>query len=1052
MAATLVSPGVQVSILDESFYATAGQGTIPLFVIATASNKPSSTAGTIASATVPSQAGILYLATSQRDLLQNFGNPNFYSVQGTPLHGYELNEYGLWSAYTYLGVANQAYILRANIDLSQLQASVSAPVGPPVAGTYWFNLGSTAWGVFRANGSSSPGSAWNPVTVSVALQSDVNGSNVPLASFGNTGNVAVVPVTASNYLYEKIAVQTAAFTGTISGTTLTVSAVASGTMAVGQLILGTGVSINTTITAFGSGSGGTGTYTVSLSQTVSSESMTATTASWYKIGSSQWMAAHPTVVTGTATAPTLNQNDTFIVNGITVTISQSTPTIANVVSDIIAASIPNITASQASNNALVITNTAGTAITLAAGTGSSFTNLGLTAGTYNGVSVTYNNGPTYPAGNVAGSFWVKGNPSNNGATWVVEYYNGTTASWTILSAPFYQFNSTLTDGNLSKDSAAIAAMPNPASGTVYVGYDPNTGDMQLRRWSGTEWQSLVYEAEYTAPSTAPVAGTYWYNTNFAADIMYNNGENWYGYRHQFPATDPNGPQIVGSAPLTQSDGVTTLAEGDLWIDSSNLEDYPMIYRWNTVDLQWILINNTDHTTPFGIIFADARDTSGPTFTGIVNSGSYAFMSTASKDLALSDFVDPDAPDPRTYPVGMLLFNTRYSTYNVKVWNPTYFKAGGFDPNTDFTTVTYTVGDPSTYIFPALSTAAIWVTDSGNDTTGAPYMGRKAQRIEVVRALSAVVTANQDIRSELVFFNLMAAPGYVELIPDFVNLNTDMKEISFTVADTPIRLTPDGTSIQNWATNAADVAADGENGLVTANPYVGLYYPWGLSTNTDGTEIMIPPSAIAMVTIAYNDQIAYPWYAPAGFNRGLITNATSVGYLNSAGEYTPTILNNGQRDVIYSNNINPFAYIPGRGLVVFGQKSLYGLSTALNRINVARLMNYISYNLDQILQPFLFEPNVATTRATVLATVSRFFNQLVGLNGLYDFAVICDTTNNTKDRIDLNELWVDCAVQPVKAIEFIYVPVRIYNSSTNISTQLTTEAAQSATSQTNIQTP
>ena len=117
--ATLLSPGVSVTVTDESFYNTAGQGTVPLILIATASNKASPVAGAgIAPSTAPAQANKLYLATSQRDLIQNFGAPIFYSTQGTPLNGFELNEYGLFAAYSYLGVKNQAYILRADIDLS----------------------------------------------------------------------------------------------------------------------------------------------------------------------------------------------------------------------------------------------------------------------------------------------------------------------------------------------------------------------------------------------------------------------------------------------------------------------------------------------------------------------------------------------------------------------------------------------------------------------------------------------------------------------------------------------------------------------------------------------------------------------------------------------------------------------------------------------------------------------------------------------------------------------------------------------------------------------
>jgi hypothetical protein len=969
MAPVLLSPGVSVDIIDESFYNSAAEGTIPLFIIGTGSNKSSPTAGAgLAPMTIPKQAGKLFLATSQRDLIQNYGNPFFYAPQGTPLHGYELNEYGLWAAYSYLGIANQAYILRADLDFSQLFPSALAPVGPPLAGTLWLNLGATSWGVFRANGSTSPGAAWNLVTVTVALDANIDIDDVPLTGFGNNGDIAVVPVTASNYFYEK--------TGGV----------------------------------------------------------------WHIIGGAPWKADHPTIVRGSAVAATLVHNDTFVINSTTVTVTTAPYNIPQIVIDINAASIPHITASQAVNNSLVLTNTIGGSVVIATGTGTPLTALGITARTYNGVSVTRNTGPTYPDGSVAGSLWVKGNPANHGASWSINFYNGTLGQFTPVTAPFYVFDSTLLDGNLSKDAAALAAIRNPASGTLYIGFDITTGDQQLRRWSGSQWQSPQYEAEFNPPSTPPVDGTLWYNVNFAADIMYGDGVLWHGYCHQYPFTNPEGPQLSGSAPLFQSDGMTTLVDNDLWIDTSNLEDYPAIYRWSVLDMKWQAIDKTDHTTPFGIIFSDARTNSGTTFTNIGNGGSYTFLSTLPSDMALSDYVDPDAPDPRTHPAGMLLFNTRYSTYNVKRWTPNYFKPGlppfHADPNEDFTTTQYNVGEPADlsvgFEFPLLASAGTWVTDSGNDTTTlAPFMGRKAQRVEVVRAMAGLVNSNQDIRSELVFFNLMAAPGYPELMLEFINLNADMKETSFCVLDTPIRLISEGTAIQNWANNGLDVASDGEDGLVNADHNTAVYYPWGLSTNLDGTEIMIPPSAIALRTMAYNDQVAYPWYAPAGFNRGLVTNATSVGYLSSQGEYVPTILNNGQRDVLYTNKVNPIAYIPHRGLTVFGQKTLSAVTSALDRINVARLINYIAYHLDVILKPYLFEQNITNTRTSAKHTVERFFNGLVGLNGLYDYSVVCDLSNNTPERIDKNELWIDAAIQPVKAIEFIYVPVRI------LTTQATT---------------
>jgi phage tail sheath protein FI len=261
----------------------------------------------------------------------------------------------------------------------------------------------------------------------------------------------------------------------------------------------------------------------------------------------------------------------------------------------------------------------------------------------------------------------------------------------------------------------------------------------------------------------------------------------------------------------------------------------------------------------------------------------------------------------------------------------------------------------------------------------------------------------------------------------VNLNTDKKDPAFVVVDTPARLTPDGTSVQAWATNANNAPSNGEQGLITASRYAGVYYPWGLATNLDGTEIFVPPSTAVLRTIAFNDQVAYPWFAPAGFNRGLVTAFTSVGYLTSENEYQPVQLNQGQRDVLYENRINPIAFIAGRGLVIYGQKTRSPVESALNRVNVARLVNYLNVQLDNLAKPFLFEPNDQYTRDAVTQTFESFLGDMVALRAVYDFAVLCDETNNTPDRIDRNELWIDIAIKPVKAIEFIYIPLRILNT-------------------------
>jgi phage tail sheath protein FI len=285
----------------------------------------------------------------------------------------------------------------------------------------------------------------------------------------------------------------------------------------------------------------------------------------------------------------------------------------------------------------------------------------------------------------------------------------------------------------------------------------------------------------------------------------------------------------------------------------------------------------------------------------------------------------------------------------------------------------------------------------------------------------------DARAEENFFNLIATPGYTECLTEMVALNTDKNNVAFVVADTPWKLPATGTSFVNWANNAANAAMDGPDALITHSPYAAVYYPWGLTPNLSGVEVVVPPSLIALRTIAYNDQVAYPWFAPAGFNRGLVTGVSSVGYLDSAGDYIPVKLGQGQRDVLYQNSINPIAYIPGRGLVVYGQKTLDPVTSALDRINVSRLINYLVYNLENLAKPFLFEPNDKITRSNVVTTFNGYLQNLVSLRALYDFAVVCDTSNNTPTRIDQNQLWIDIAIKPEKAIEFIYIPIRVLNT-------------------------
>ena len=149
---TLVSPGVSVTVVDESQYAAATQGTLPLIVVATATNKTDASGSAIASGTLEQNAGVAYLVSSQRELVETFGEPKFYEVGGSVVQGAETSEYGLLAAYQYLGVSNNAYVLRAPIDLAQLEATTSEPAGAITSGTYWHDTSASKFGVFKHDG------------------------------------------------------------------------------------------------------------------------------------------------------------------------------------------------------------------------------------------------------------------------------------------------------------------------------------------------------------------------------------------------------------------------------------------------------------------------------------------------------------------------------------------------------------------------------------------------------------------------------------------------------------------------------------------------------------------------------------------------------------------------------------------------------------------------------------------------------------------------------------------------------------------------------------
>ena len=206
----LVSPGVEVTVIDESQYIPSAVNTVPYFIIATAQNKADAAGVGVAAGTTAANANKTYLITSQRDLAATFGVPFFYNTTtGTPINGYELNEYGLLAAYSALGVTNRAYVQRVDIDLTELTASLSRPTGDADNGTYWLDTSESTWGIFEWDQTTA--TFTNQVPIVITDTADVVNYNAnptladytPLDTIGSIGDYAVSAVSLANQHYYK---------------------------------------------------------------------------------------------------------------------------------------------------------------------------------------------------------------------------------------------------------------------------------------------------------------------------------------------------------------------------------------------------------------------------------------------------------------------------------------------------------------------------------------------------------------------------------------------------------------------------------------------------------------------------------------------------------------------------------------------------------------------------------------------------------------------------------------------------------------------------------
>ena len=385
----LTSPGVQVSVIDESFYTPAEPGTVPMIFVTSASNKPNASGTGTAPGTLKANAGKPYLLTSQRDLADTFGDPIFKTDNNNnPINGGELHEYGLQAAYSLLGVSNRAYVVRADVDLGELEASADAPSANPLAGTYWFDTANTKYGIQQWNSNpinTTGGQTFTTKTPYVIYKQnevvDYDGGNyAPLASIGAIGTYALVAVTTINKLWYK-----------------------------------------------------------------------NSSGSWVEVGSNDWTKSWPTVK-GSVANPTFAGTADITINGSVVSVGSNTVSqIADAINagiglggEISAAAVDGfleIYSNGSSSGA--DDSTLGGPIVIG-GDATRLSELGITAGSYYPPALQisahtsvpeWKSGDTYPR--PSGSVWFKTTLPNGGAKLIVKLWNSGTLLWDEQSTPIY---------------------------------------------------------------------------------------------------------------------------------------------------------------------------------------------------------------------------------------------------------------------------------------------------------------------------------------------------------------------------------------------------------------------------------------------------------------------------------------------------------------------------------------------------------------------------------------------------------------------------------------
>jgi uncharacterized protein len=499
----------------------------------------------------------------------------------------------------------------------------------------------------------------------------------------------------------------------------------------------------------------------------------------------------------------------------------------------------------------------------------------------------------------------------------------------------------------------------------------------------------------TTFSTA--SNVYTYFTSIAAYNYFQNGGETLLVSRVVSGSYTSAQSIISGSNTSGSFILETLSEGTIMNSSSSLDASGSLASGSSDNVRWEIQN---------------ADTSSGTFALLVRQGNDLTNSPIVLETWTNLSLDPFAPNFISRVIGDYEYNYNSTTNQITVSgsypnasryiriksiiNPTpnYFDNNGvakaqftgFIPNNQSGSFNNAIGTIAT-------TGQYYdaITD-GNRSQGIP----SGSYSNMVNLLS-----NQDDYR----FNVLLTPGLFNSLQTStvtsIISNTQNRGDNIYVCD----LVPYGSTV-----TAVTSQAQSRN-----TSYATSYWPWVQVIDPDrGANVWVPASTVIGGVYAYNDSVSEPWFAPAGINRG------GLSQVIRAEQKLPQ----SSRDTLYNAKVNPIATFPGTGVVVYGQKTLQTKASALDRVNVRRLLISLKSYISQVANNLVFEQNTIATRNAFLSQVNPYLSSVQQRQGLYAFKVVMDDSNNTADVIDRNQLIGAIYIQPTKTAEFIYLNFNI----------------------------